>query len=146
MRDNGSIDMSVATGCETEHVTGKATDRVTSLDIVRVVAIVCVIGGHFFINADLDHTPMDNPLMFSMAVLETFTHIGVPLFMMLTGYLNMNKTEISRSYFSGIWRVLIPYLVFSVITIAVRELYFGEHKRPALWVLDITSFSAICYA
>lgn len=120
--------------------------RVAGLDILRAMAIVCVIGGHFFINVDLEHTPMDNPLMFPMAVLETFTHIGVPLFMMLTGYLNMNKTAISRRYFSGIWRVLVPYLVFSIITIAVRELYFGEHKSPALWVLDITSFSAICYA
>ena len=60
-------------------------------------------------------------MLFLLGMLQTFTLIGVPLFLMLTGYLNINKTDVNRKYYKGIWRVLIAYLVFSVLTIAVRE-------------------------
>lgn len=120
--------------------------RVAGLDILRAVAIVCVIGGHYFINTDFNSTPFDSPMLFLLGMLQTFTLIGVPLFLMLTGYLNINKTDVNRKYYKGIWRVLIAYLVFSVLTIAVREVYLDEHKSLVKWTLEITSFNAISYA
>lgn len=121
-------------------------NRIAGLDILRAMAIACVIGGHYFINTDFNSTPFDSPLLFLLGMLQTLTLIGVPLFLMLTGYLNLNKTDINRKYYKGIWRVLTAYLVFSVITIAVREYYFDEHKSLIKWALDITSFNAISYA
>lgn len=120
--------------------------RVAGLDILRAMAIVCVIGGHYFINTDFNSTPFDSPLLFLLGMLQTFSLIGVPLFLMLTGYLNINKTDVNHKYYKGIWRVLIAYLVFSVLTIAVREVYFDEHKSLLKWTLEITSFNAISSA
>lgn len=79
-------------------------------------------------------------------MVQTFTLIGVPLFLMLTGYLNINKTQPSRKYFRGIWRVLIAYLFFSIITILFRKYWLGQEKSMLQWMLEITSFSAIPYA
>lgn len=127
-----------------ENIPSKA--RIAGLDLVRALAIVCVIGGHYFINTDFNSTPFNSPILFVLGMLQTFSLIGVPLFLMLTGYLNLNKTEISRQYYKGATRVLIAYIVFSVITILVRECYFDEHKSLIKWILDITSFDAIGYA
>lgn len=80
-----------------------------------------------------------------LGMLQTFTMIGVPLFLMLTGYLNLNKTEPSRKYYCGIWRVLIAYLFFSVLTILFRKYYLDHEKSIIKWGLEITSFSAIPY-
>lgn len=78
-------------------------------------------------------------------MLQTFTAIGVPLFLMLTGYLNLNKIELSKKYYRSIWRVLAAYLFFSVATIVFRKYFLGHEKSVVQWVLQITSFSAIPY-
>lgn len=70
---------------------------------------------------------------------------GVPLFIMLTGYLNINK-KISRQYFYGGFRVLISYLFFSIITVLFRELYMHQHESIITWIHEILKFSAIPYA
>lgn len=120
--------------------------RVAGPDAVRALAIVCVIGGHFFINTGFNQTDFASAGMFILSMVQTFTLIGVPLFLMLTGYLNINKTQPSRKYFRGIWRVLIAYLFFSVVTILFRKYWLGHEKTMLQWVLEITSFSAIPYA
>lgn len=125
---------------------GNSKNRVIGLDLLRVLAIVCVIGGHYFINTDFNKTPFDNPMMFVLGLFQTFTLIGVPLFLMLTGYLNLNKTEPTRSYYNGIWKVLIAYLFFSIVTILFRIHYLGQEKSVMQWVHSILSFDAIPYA
>jgi surface polysaccharide O-acyltransferase-like enzyme len=70
---------------------------------------------------------------------------GVPLFLMLTGYLNINK-QLSKKYYRGGLRVIYTYLLISVITILFRVFYLGEEMSPIKWFLKITDFSAIPYA
>lgn len=60
-----------------------------------------------------------------------FCYLGVPLFLMLTRYFNCKK-EFSVQYYKNIKRILIPYVVISVITWAIlscshslEELIFG---------------------
>lgn len=105
---------------------GILQNRNVELDIVPTLAIVCVIGGHYFINTDFNSTPFNSPLVFLLGMLQTFTLIGVPLFLMITGYLNINKIVASRKYFRGIFRVLSAYLIFSIITILFRKFYLGD--------------------
>lgn len=120
--------------------------RVAGLDIIRALAIVCVIGGHYFINTDFNSTPFNTPLMFGLGMLQTFTLIGVPLFLLLTGYLNINKIVPDKKYFKGIWRVIIAYVVFSILTIVFRKYYLGESRSTIKWILSIFSFQAIPYS
>lgn len=119
--------------------------RVAGLDILRVLAIVCVIGGHYFLNTDFNKTPFDNPMLFVLGMLQTFMAIGVPIFLMITGYLNVNKVKPSRKYFKGIWRVIIAYLFFAIVTAVFRKYYLGHEGGLVHWALQITSFDAIPY-
>jgi len=115
------------------------------LDIVRCVAILFVIAGHFFLNTPFRDAMFSGPSMFLQGVGQTLFLVNVPLFLILTGYLNLNKT-VSRGYYKGMLAVLTSYVAISLITIAVREYYFGEHLSPVQWILKITDFSAINYA
>ncbi len=83
--------------------------------------------------------------MFIQGMGRTLFQTNVPLFLILTGYLNLNK-KISRKYYRGMIAVVLSYIFISVITILFREYYVGEHLSPIQWMLKITDFSAISYA
>lgn len=119
--------------------------RSVGLDIIRVCAILFVIGSHFFLHTSFNSATFHGAPMFFLSMLATLTLINVPLFMMLTGYLNVNK-RVSKKYYKGCIRVIVAYVFFSLVTIVFRELYLGEHYTPVQWFLKITDFSAIPYA
>lgn len=83
--------------------------------------------------------------MFLQGMARTLFMVNVPLFLLLTGYLNLHKT-INRRYYKGMIAILTSYLFISVVTILVREYYLHEHFSLIQWFLKITDFSAINYA
>lgn len=123
------------------------TNRLTGLDIIRSLAIFSVIAGHFFVlNTPFRETIFDASGMFVQGwVYLLFCSIGVPLFIMMTGYLNAYKVECNRKYYKGMGRVLISYLLFSVITILFRKYYLHENLSWIQFGLKILNFSAIPY-
>lgn len=127
------------------HTKKSNNQRIIGLDIIRVMAILFVIAGHFFLNTPSHDAIFEGPSMFLQGMMRTLTMVNVPLFLILTGYLNLNK-QISRKYYQGMVAVLLSYLIISIITIFFRELYGHEHLSPIKWILKITDFSAISYA
>lgn len=120
--------------------------RICGLDLIRVVAIFFVIAGHFFtLHTSLMSVPFNDLCLFAQATLKDIFCVGVPLFIMLTGYLNSNKTP-TRKYYRGMLRVLIAYLLFSIITILFRKYYIGEEHTLLQWGMKILDYSAIPYA
>lgn len=83
--------------------------------------------------------------MFIQALFNPLFQTGVPLFLLLTGYLNSNKI-VSKRYYKGCVRVLVAYLFFSIITILFRKYYLHEDLSWLKWILKIFDFSAIPYA
>ena len=122
------------------------SQRISGLDLIRVVAISFVIAGHFlFVNTSYMKTPMHGVSMFLQNMMLSVFFVGVPLFMMLTGYLNINKTP-TKKYYKGMIRVLVAYFIFSIVTILFRAYYVGEEQSIVLWILAILNYSAIPYA
>lgn len=121
--------------------------RMVGLDVVRTVAIFSVIAGHFFVlNTPFRETILDTPSMFLQgAVYLLFCALGVPLFIMMTGFLNAHKTECNWKYYRGGIRVIIAYLFFSIITLAFRTVYLGENLLWINWVARILRFNAVPY-
>lgn len=106
-----------------------------------------VIAGHFFsLNTALGSTPYYGELSLFIQGWASFLFKGVPLFLMLTGYLNVNKTEYSWNYVKRMKKVILPYLFFSVVTILFRKLYLEEDISWMDLGLKILDFSAIPYA
>ena len=120
--------------------------RISGLDLIRVSAILFVIAGHFFaLNTPYDTSVVDGLSMVVQGTLKTFFGCSVPLFLMLTGYLNIHKTP-TMKYYKGMVRVLVAYLFFSIVTIAFRKYYLGEELSLLQWTLKIFDYSAIPYA
>ena len=90
--------------------------RILGLDIIRVIAVILVFVTHainyrglMLVNQKTFHWTL-------YMILRFLAMACVPLFMLLTGYLNTKK-EISKKYYQG----LIP-LLFSYIGISILEL------------------------
>lgn len=122
----------------------KTPRKLFGLDIVRAFAIFSVIGGHFFLHTNFRDAPMAGTSMVLQSLAGSVFACGVPLFIMLTGFLNINKTS-CRTYYSKIWRVLIAYILFSGATLVFRHCYFGDPLSPVLAVKKILDFSAYMY-
>lgn len=123
----------------------KVKERSAGLDIIRCIAILFVIASHFFLNTPGLSVPFEGPSLFIQGMIQTLTFVNVPLFLLLTGYLNLNK-KISRKYYRGIIAVLLSYLFISIVTILFKIYFLGEHRTILQWALKITDFSAINYA
>ena len=122
------------------------SQRICGLDMIRVCAIFFVIAGHFFsINTSFKNVPFTGISMFIQGMMHSIFMVGVPLFIMLTGYLNINKTP-TKKYYRGMIRVLAAYTIFSIATIAFRKFYLDENLSLVQWILKIFNYSAIPYA
>ena len=129
-----------------KEIKGSPTQRICGLDLIRVCAIFFVIAGHFFsINTSFKNVPFTGISMFIQGMMHSVFMVGVPLFIMLTGYLNINKTP-TKKYYKGMLRVLVAYLFFSIATIVFRKYYLGENLSLIQWILKIFNYSAIPYA
>ena len=118
-------------------------EREIGPDIIRALAIVCVVCGHFFsVNTPYNHVSSTGWSMLIQGCMKAFfCNLGVPLFLMLSGYFNCYK-EFSVQYYKNIKRILIPYLVISVLTWAVLSI---DHSVKVL-VLGTLGFKTIGYA
>lgn len=124
----------------------KSARKSFGLDVVRSFAIFSVIGVHFFsLNTEFTSSPVAGISMIIQSLGYSIFHCGVPLFLLLTGFLNVNKT-CCRTYYSKIWRVLAAYVSFSVVTLVFRHFAFGEPLTFLSSVKRILDFSAIRYA
>ena len=122
------------------------SQRICGLDLIRVCAIFFVIAGHFFsLNTSFRNVPFTGISMFIQSMMNSIFSVGVPLFIMLTGYLNINKTP-TKKYYKNMIRVLVAYVIFSIATIAFRKFYLGENLSMVQWTLMILNYSAIPYA
>ena len=107
-------------------IKGSFSQRICGLDLIRVVAIFFVISLHFFDwNTPYRSAIFSGMSLFIQGALNAIFLVAVPLFLMLTGYLNINKTP-TKKYYRGMIRVLVAYLLLSIITIIFRTYYLGE--------------------
>lgn len=95
--------------------------RNPALDLVRIVATLCVISVHFFGKIGFYDVYMIGTRMYLMCVMRNFFMVCVPLFLMLTGYLMRNK-RFSGRYYGGIVKTMVIYLLAS----AACCLYFKK--------------------
>ena len=106
--------------------------RDPKLDIIRIFALICVVGVHFFLNSGFYDVPIVGKRMYVASVVRAFFITCVPLFLMLTGYL-VNKKQLSKKYYKGIIKVLIIYAICSVIYSIFIKVY--EKKDMNIGIL-----------
>ncbi|MBQ3417049.1 MAG: acyltransferase family protein [Ruminococcus sp.] len=122
--------------------------RNSTLDVIRIVALASVLSVHFFLHTGFYSQPYSgysgpiesivkaiseqNPdnlnglWMFLTFMMRTLFGVCVPLFIMLSGYL-MGKKTVSRSYYKGIRKTLIIFVLVSVV-----HFFFKAFREDAL--------------
>src|SRR5699024_6412349 len=88
------------------------------LDIARLVAIICVILNH--VNENLIRTPITK----LPVVLQLMGRMGVPLFLIISGYLMLNRNyTISRSIKKVTHHNVMPIVYSDILWTVLLSLY-----------------------
>ncbi|MBE6160410.1 MAG: hypothetical protein E7157_05140 [Lactobacillales bacterium] len=119
--------------------------RYFGIDLVRVLAVFFVLSVHFFLNNSFYDTNINGIGMFISIFLRWIFYNGVPLFILLTGYLKRKK-KLDKDYYKGIKHILLSYLFISIICIIFRILFIKEHISKLKLLFGIFNFSANGYA
>lgn len=119
--------------------------RKTGLDLLRTFAILFVVGVHFFYHTDFYRVPVAGKNMMVQVALKWMFTMCVPLFIMLTGYLQTEKKPESK-YFKKLIPILGVYLFYSILSIIMRITYLNEDKSILSWVKAILIFDADKYS
>lgn len=124
--------------------------RDSSLDIVRIFALFCVISVHSFLNSGFYklQTVATVP-HFLLVTIRSFLMICVPLFIVLTGYL-VNKKTLSKKYYKGIVKILLIYFLASTVNVIYQlirgakltfsDIFFGFlsfKNAPYSWYIEM---------
>lgn len=120
-------------------------NRKSGLDIIRASAIFFVLSVHFFLNTNFYNTPLVGKSMYLQSFMRMTFIICVPLFLILTGYLQRNK-QVTKSYFKNLIPTLVLYFLYSIAAIAFRIVVLRENKSIIQWISSIENFSAISYS
>ena len=108
-------------------------------DLIRITALVLVLLTHgIAITESYEYSGLS--LRWCVTMLFMYlSHACVPLFLLLTGYL-CGKRKLSWSYYGGLFRVLLSYLLISVIILGVARLRDPGLKLTTI-LYNILSFN-----
>ncbi len=87
-------------------------ERNVNMDVLRIFAFAFVPSVHFFLRNGFYSQTVDNPRMVIMIFMRNLFLLCIPLFMLLTGYLQANKKfEPSKKYYKKILKFIVPYFI-----------------------------------
>ncbi len=119
--------------------------RNPNMDILRIIAVLCVIGIHFFYHSGYYYTTNDNAVMYFATVLRTLCSVCVPLFMILSGFLLCNKT-LKKGYYSGIRKTIIVYILVAIACIIYKSCNGSYTLTTLTFFTGIFDFSGANYS
>lgn len=120
-------------------------ERNTMLDIVRIIAFFCVVSVHFFMRSELYSRPIVGIRMFVMCCLRSFFMICVPLFVLLSGYLEKEK-KLCKAYFFKITKVLTIYVLATIAVFIYKKFFMNNNLSLKDLIEGLLDFSMIDYA
>ena len=120
-------------------------NRNTSLDLIRIFACFCVVSVHFFLNNEFYNEPVIGKRMFLMVCARSFFMVCVPLFVILSGYLEKDKI-LCKSYFLKITKVIGIYILASIAVFIYKVFYLNQNLSIKDLFFGILNFSMANYA
>lgn len=115
-------------------------ERNRNLDLIRVCGTLFIPGVHFFLYTGFYNEPIEGVDVFVALIIRNLTYCGVPLFMVLSGYLKKNKTA-SLAHYKTIFPILHSYLFSYVCIVIFNILYRKQHISIPNLFFDFLSFS-----
>lgn len=120
-------------------------ERAIGLDLVRALAIACVLGIHSISYTGVMSGSVTSPAWSVYLVMRFVSMSGVPLFLILSGYLCCEK-KLSRTYYGAALPILISYLCISIAVIVCC--FVMKLRTYTVWsaIAGILNFTAHDYA
>lgn len=115
------------------------------LDIIRIIAMFLVITVHATSIYGFYLTPNSNILDFLVGGGRYLSFACIPLFMILTGYLNANK-ESNYNYFKKIFSFLLEYLICSLFIMCFQMIYSKQYFSVFDVLTGLLNFTLAPYA
>lgn len=119
--------------------------RNPALDVIRCVALVCVVSVHFFLHTEFYDVAVTGRAMMAMTVLRNSFMVCVPLFLMLTGYL-VRSRDTSVRYYIKLLRVLFVYAAASFFCAGYKVFFRNADLNLTGIVAGIFDFTAAPYS
>lgn len=120
-------------------------ERYSGLDLIRAFAILFVLSVHFFLNTNFYTTPLIGKSLYFQTFLRMSFLICVPLFLILTGYLQSKKT-LSYKYYKNLIPIIVIYLFYSTLSIIYKIFILDEHMGVKEIIASILNFTADGYS
>lgn len=119
--------------------------RILGLDVVRCVAIIFVFCVHFFLNTDFYSLTVRGGKIFFLFNLRWLFFCCVPLFLILTGYLN-NKKKLEKKYYKGLIKIFISYVFIETVIFIFQKYYLHFDISLFRYTISIFGFNTGDYS
>ena len=123
----------------------KKLKRDTAMDLIRSIAVFLVVSVHFFLHSEFYTQNIDGASMFIPVWIRTACMCCVPLFLMLSGYLNSEK-KFSVSYYKRIYKVLGIYVLSSIACQIYKSLFLNNPLSVTQFIRDLLGFKLAPYS
>lgn len=120
------------------------SERQSGLDVLRCLALLFVVTFHYFLNNGYYYEPQKGYAMWLAGSFRWLSVSCIGLFLLLTGYLKSEQTEIGRCW-RGLFPVLAGYLLAAVISIPVRHFLLGDRQTLGMWITALFGFRGVYY-
>lgn len=116
-------------GSNTKNSGQAVPPRNVNIDLIRCVAVFCVVSIHFFLNNGFYSQPVEGRAMFIMTCMRSLFTVCVPLFMIMTGYLmgNRNFFPLNKKYYFRLSKTICPYIIITVF-IFLFQIYYLKQR------------------
>ncbi len=113
-------------------------NREINIDLLRVVAMVMVVVLHLSASyVELRKSPQDTDFIIAN-ILQSFTRVCVPIFILITGKYLINKKidDLKNFYKNTFRRIVFPFLIWLVIyTVFQLVLSMKNHDKGAFEIV-----------
>lgn len=116
--------------------------RNVNMDVLRIIAFFFVPSVHFFLHNGFYYQTVDNGRMVIMTFMRNLFLLCIPLFLLLTGYLQGNKKfEPNKKYYFKISKVIVPYLIIMTFDlIYILNVLHKTFPQSADWQYDVKKY------
>lgn len=118
--------------------------RYAGIDLLRCLAFFFVVVFHSFLNIGHSYVLQEGFMVYIADVFRFLSISCIGLYLMISGYLRCNNTNIASCY-RGLVSVLVGYLLSCAVVIPVRHFVLDEVHTFADWIERIFKFSAVSY-
>ena len=118
--------------------------RQFGIDLIRTIAIIFVLVVHCFLNIEFYNQSYIGISTYCLLLIRNIAFVCVPLFLILTGYCMADK-KLEKGYFSKIIKIIIVYLLISIISLLYKIFYLNE-PFTIHQIIDIFTFKLNGYS